>query len=77
MLGDDLKEQFRQWGPGMYDPRHHYFDGMAIQTLIDPERFDLVPAYDLLERILVSVLPDLLGETLPAEPEAGASESGP
>lgn len=52
-------------------------DGMAIQTLIDPERFDLVPAYDLLERILVSVLPDLLGETLPAEPEAGASESGP
>lgn len=35
-------------------------DGMAVQSLIDPERFDIDAAYAMLERILTSVLPDLL-----------------
>ena len=26
-LDPDLKTEFEMWGPGMYDPRHHTFDG--------------------------------------------------
>ena len=32
-LPEDLKEEFRTWGPGKYDPRHHYFDGSNIVPL--------------------------------------------
>jgi AcrR family transcriptional regulator len=35
-------------------------DGLAIQALIDPERFDVHAAYAMLERILAIVLPGLL-----------------
>ena len=27
-LDDATKAEFRTWGPGKYDPRHHAFDGM-------------------------------------------------
>lgn len=27
------KAEFRNWGPGKYDPRHHYFDGFNIVPL--------------------------------------------
>jgi mono/diheme cytochrome c family protein len=30
---DALREEFRQWGPGKYDPRHHIFDGTNIIEL--------------------------------------------
>lgn len=43
-------------------------DGMAIQALIDPERFDIEAAYGMLRRILGAVLPELLaGEPLAGE----------
>ena len=35
-------------------------DGLAIQTLIDPERLNIDAAYEMLQRILTAVLPELL-----------------
>ena len=35
-------------------------DGLAIQALVDPERFDIHGAYAMLQRILTAVLPELL-----------------
>jgi hypothetical protein len=32
-LDDATKAAFLAWGPGMYDPRHHYFDGTNIVPL--------------------------------------------
>ena len=32
-LDPDTKAEFNTWGPGMYDPRHHYFDGSNIVPL--------------------------------------------
>lgn len=31
-----LKEEFAKWGPGMYDPRHHAFDGTQLIGLNSP-----------------------------------------
>jgi len=43
-------------------------DGLAIQTLIDAEQFDIHAAYRMLQRILAAVLPELLrGEPLRGE----------
>ena len=33
VLDEATKAEFRTWGPGMYDPRHHYFDGTSIVAL--------------------------------------------
>ncbi len=33
VLDEATKAEFRSWGPGMYDPRHHYFDGTNIVPL--------------------------------------------
>lgn len=35
-LDDATKAEFRAWGPGKYDPRHHYFDGTSIVPLNTP-----------------------------------------
>jgi hypothetical protein len=35
-LPDALKAEFRTWGPGRYDPRHHAFDGMNLLPLNSP-----------------------------------------
>ena len=32
-LDDATRAEFSSWGPGKYDPRHHYFDGTAIVPL--------------------------------------------
>ena len=32
-LDEETKTQFRAWGPGKYDPRHHYFNGDSIITI--------------------------------------------
>ena len=32
-LDEATKAEFRTWGPGKYDPRHHYFDGLNIVPL--------------------------------------------
>jgi mono/diheme cytochrome c family protein len=47
-LPDTLKAEFRTWGPGKYDPRHHAFDGMNIIPLNSPTLPVLIPpAYGL------------------------------
>jgi len=35
-LPDALKAEFRTWGPGRYDPRHHAFDGTNLIPLNSP-----------------------------------------
>jgi mono/diheme cytochrome c family protein len=45
-----LKAEFRNWGPGKYDPRHHIFDGTTITLLHPGERslpVVIPPAYGL------------------------------
>jgi hypothetical protein len=45
---DALREEFRAWGPGMYDPRHHIFDGTNIVPLHTPSLPVVIPpAYGL------------------------------
>ena len=43
-INDQLREQLLQWGPGMYDPRHHAFDGTNIIPLNDPSHPVVIPA---------------------------------
>ena len=33
LLDEETKAEFREWGPGMYDPRHHAFDGTNLVSL--------------------------------------------
>ena len=47
-LDDTLKAEFRTWGPGKYDPRHHAFDGTSLITLNSPSLpIVLPPIYGL------------------------------
>jgi len=47
-LPGDLKAEFAKWGPGMYDPRHHAFDGMNLIGLNSPSVPVVIPpAYGL------------------------------
>lgn len=40
---EDTKAEFSQWGPGMYDPRHHAFDGTGILPLNSPSLPVVIP----------------------------------
>lgn len=42
-LGDALKTEFRAWGPGKYDPRHHAFDGINLIQLNSPSLPVVIP----------------------------------
>ena len=42
-LDDATKAEFNAWGPGMYDPRHHAFDGMNIIPLNSPSLPIVIP----------------------------------
>jgi len=45
---DTLRAEFRAWGPGKYDPRHHIFDGTNIIPLNTPSLPVVIPpAYGL------------------------------
>src|SRR5690349_6623762 len=47
-LDDATKAEFRAWGPGRYDPRHHAFDGTNIIPLNSPSLPVVIPpAYGL------------------------------
>src|SRR5262245_42267459 len=41
---DDLKKEFRTWGPGKYDPRHHAFDGINLIALNSPSSPVVIPS---------------------------------
>ena len=41
---DATKAEFRLWGPGKYDPRHHAFDGTNIISLNSPSLPVVIPA---------------------------------
>jgi hypothetical protein len=43
-LEEGLKNEFRQWGPGRYDPRHHAFDGMNLIPLHTPSLPIMIPS---------------------------------
>ena len=42
-LDDATKAEFSAWGPGKYDPRHHYFDGTNIVPLNSPSLPVVIP----------------------------------
>jgi hypothetical protein len=42
-LDDATKAEFRTWGPGKYDPRHHAFDGTSIIPLNNPSLPIVIP----------------------------------
>jgi hypothetical protein len=42
-LDDATKAEFRSWGPGKYDPRHHAFDGTNIVPLNSPSLPIVIP----------------------------------
>jgi hypothetical protein len=42
-LDDATKSDFGAWGPGKYDPRHHYFDGANIVPLNSPSVPVVIP----------------------------------
>jgi hypothetical protein len=42
-LDEATKAEFRTWGPGKYDPRHHAFDGTNIVPLNSPSLPILIP----------------------------------
>jgi hypothetical protein len=42
-LDDATKAEFRSWGPGKYDPRHHAFDGTNIVPLNSPSVPIVIP----------------------------------
>ena len=43
LLDDETRKQFREWGPGKYDPRHHAFDGMNLIDLNKPSLPVVIP----------------------------------
>ena len=43
-LPDALKAEFRTWGPGKYDPRHHAFDGINLIPLNSPSLPIVIPS---------------------------------
>ena len=43
LLDDDTRGQFREWGPGKYDPRHHAFDGTNLIPLNSPSLPVVIP----------------------------------
>jgi hypothetical protein len=45
------KAEFETWGPGKYDPRHHYFDGTAIVPLNSPSLPIVIPPIYGLQRV--------------------------
>ena len=42
-LDEATKAEFRTWGPGRYDPRHHAFDGTRIISLNTPSLPIVIP----------------------------------
>jgi cytochrome c5 len=48
VLDDATKAEFRTWGPGRYDPRHHAFNGASIIPLNSPSLpIEIPPIYGL------------------------------
>jgi len=45
------KEEFSSWGPGKYDPRHHYFDGTTLVPLNSPSLPIVIPPIYGLQRV--------------------------
>lgn len=42
-IDDDTRAEFRNWGPGKYDPRHHAFNGTDIIPLNSPSLPVVIP----------------------------------
>jgi hypothetical protein len=44
VLDEATKGEFRTWGPGKYDPRHHAFDGINLLSLNTPSLPIVIPS---------------------------------
>jgi Cytochrome c len=44
VLPETVKAEFRTWGPGKYDPRHHAFDGINLISLNGPSLPFVIPS---------------------------------
>jgi hypothetical protein len=51
VLDEATKAEFRTWGPGKYDPRHHAFDGNALIPLNSPSLPVVIPPIYGLRRV--------------------------
>ena len=51
VLDPALKAEFSTWGPGMYDPRHHYFNGTTLVPLNTPSLPIVIPPIYGLQRV--------------------------
>jgi hypothetical protein len=51
VLDAATRAEFQTWGPGKYDPRHHYFDGRAIVPLNSPSLPVVIPPIYGLQRV--------------------------
>jgi mono/diheme cytochrome c family protein len=40
----EVKDEIDDWGPGMYDPRHHVFDGTVLDVLHDDSTPVVIPS---------------------------------
>jgi hypothetical protein len=45
------RAEFSSWGPGKYDPRHHYFDGTSLVPLNSPSLPIVIPPIYGLQRV--------------------------
>jgi hypothetical protein len=50
-LDPATKAELQTWGPGKYDPRHHYFDGTALVPLNSPSLPIVIPPIYGLQRV--------------------------
>lgn len=50
-LDEATRTEFRAWGPGKYDPRHHAFDGTNIIPLNSPSVPVVIPSIFGLQRV--------------------------
>jgi hypothetical protein len=44
VVDDKTRAEFNTWGPGMYDPRHHAFDGTNLMPLNEPSQAAVIPS---------------------------------
>jgi mono/diheme cytochrome c family protein len=66
-LDEATKAEFRSWGPGKYDPRHHAFDGQNIIPLNSPSVPVVIPPiYDRRIGLFIKQKPDLVTPKLAA-----------
>jgi mono/diheme cytochrome c family protein len=55
-LDEATKKEFKSWGPGKYDPRHHAFDGKKLVPLNSPSLPIVIPSIYGLRNVSVETV---------------------